>query len=232
MRERLPIRLLIADDHTLFREGLKRILEMEEDLEIVGEAGDGEEALRLVEALRPDVILMDINMPNLNGVEATRVIHERHPDAKIIVLSIHDDAQYVYRALQLGATGYLLKEVDAETLVEAVRLVARGEGYIHPRLTPMVINEMRRLRRLSEGLVGEEIVEGGKKADPWHRLTDREKEVLRLIVRGLTNRDIGRALGISDKTVKNHISSILSKLRIPDRKQLIIRALEEDWLKR
>ncbi|MBE3596908.1 MAG: response regulator transcription factor [Hydrogenibacillus sp.] len=229
MKERLPIRIVIADDHALFREGLKRILELEEDIEVIGEAGDGEEALRLVEALDPDVVLMDINMPRLNGAEATQAIHQRNPDAKIIILSIHDDEQYVYRALNLGAVGYLLKEVDSPTLVEAVRLVARGEGYIHPRLTPLVINEMRRLQRMNEGLPPESIrVE--QIGDKWHRLTDREKEVVRLIARGLTNRDIARALGISDKTVKNHISNILAKLRIADRKQLIIKAYENGWL--
>jgi Response regulator containing a CheY-like receiver domain and an HTH DNA-binding domain len=129
------IRLLIADDHKLFRDGLRRILEMEEDLVVVGEASDGEEACRMAAALRPEVVLMDISMPTVNGVEATEYIVRTVPDCRVIILSIHDDEAYVYRALSGGAKGYLLKEMDSEELIEAVRTVARGEAYIHPRVT-------------------------------------------------------------------------------------------------
>lgn len=131
----MKTRIAIIDDHQLFREGMKRILEFEEEFEVVAEGADGSEALAIVEQHRPDIVIMDINMPNTNGVEATRQLVEMYPDTKIVVLSIHDDENYVMRALQMGATGYLLKDMDADTLIEAVKIVAEGGSYLHPKIT-------------------------------------------------------------------------------------------------
>ncbi|PTQ55997.1 MAG: Transcriptional regulator DegU, LuxR family [Candidatus Carbobacillus altaicus] len=226
MREE-QITVLIADDHQLFREGLRKILSMTPDIQVVGEASDGQTTLKKVAELHPDVVLMDINMPILSGVETTQKIHEHYPETKVIILSIHDDEQYVYKSLSQGASGYVLKEVDSDTLIQAIRVVAAGQGYIHPRVTPMVIKEVRRLHHFHT--YGANVHTEVDRHDGWDMLTDREREVVRLIARGLTNRDIGDALGISDKTVKNHISNILSKLNINDRKQLIVRALQNGW---
>lgn len=221
------ITVLIADDHQLFREGLRKILSMTSDIEVVGEASDGQSALKQVERLHPDVVLMDINMPVLNGVEATKKIHALYPETKVIILSIHDDEQYVYRSLSHGASGYVLKEIDSDTLVQAIRAVAAGQGYIHPRVTPMVIKEVRRLHHFQS--IGGSVQGETTHPEKWHVLTEREREVVRLIAQGMTNRDIGDVLGISDKTVKNHISNILSKLNISDRKQLIVKTLINGW---
>lgn len=141
----MKTRIAIIDDHQLFREGMKRILEFEEEFEVVAEGADGSEALAIVEQHRPDIVIMDINMPNTNGVEATRQLVEMYPDTKIVVLSIHDDENYVMRALQMGATGYLLKDMDADTLIEAVKIVAEGGSYLHPKITHNLIREYRRL---------------------------------------------------------------------------------------
>ena len=221
------ITVLIADDHQLFREGLRKILSMTSDIEVVGEASDGQSALKQVERLHPDVVLMDINMPVLNGVEATKKIHALYPETKVIILSIHDDEQYVYRSLSHGASGYVLKEIDSDTLVQAIRAVAAGQGYIHPRVTPMVIKEVRILHHFQS--IGGSVQGETTHPEKWHVLTEREREVVRLIAQGMTNRDIGDVLGISDKTVKNHISNILSKLNISDRKQLIVKTLINGW---
>lgn len=147
----MKTRIAIIDDHQLFREGIKRILEFEGDFEVVAEGSGGSEALSIVETHRPDLVLMDINMPDINGVEATKQLIEAYPDTKVVVLSIHDDENYVMRALQTGATGYLLKEMDADTLIEAVRVVAEGGSYLHPKVTHNLIREYRRLAMEKRG---------------------------------------------------------------------------------
>ncbi len=224
------IRLVIIDDHQLFREGVKRILAMENDIEIVADGQDGSQAVHLVETFEPDVILMDINMPNMNGVEATKELIERFPDVKVLILSIHDDESYVNHVLKTGATGYLLKEMDSDALVEAVKVVASGGAYIHPKVTHNLINEYRRLANEDEeqlGAVGFREVEYQK---PLHLLTRRECEVLQLMTDGKSNRAIGESLYISEKTVKNHVSNILQKMNVNDRTQAVVEAIKKGYV--
>lgn len=221
----MKTRIAIIDDHSLFREGIKRILEFEGDFEVVAEGSDGSEALSIVETYRPDLVLMDINMPDINGVEATKQLIEAYPDTKVVVLSIHDDENYVMRALQTGATGYLLKEMDADTLIEAVRIVAEGGSYLHPKVTHNLIREYRRLTTEKGGAVVKQEVRR-----PLHLLTRRECEVLQLLADGKSNRAIGEALYISEKTVKNHVSSILQKLNVNDRTQAVVVAIKNGWV--
>jgi DNA-binding NarL/FixJ family response regulator len=222
----MKTRIAIIDDHQLFREGMKRILEFEENFEVVAEGSDGSEALALVEQYRPDIVIMDINMPNINGVEATKQLIETYPDTKVVVLSIHDDENYVMRALQTGATGYLLKEMDADTLIEAVKIVAEGGSYLHPKVTHNLIREYRRLA--SEK--GENKERKQEVRWPLHLLTRRECEVLQLLADGKSNRGIGEALYISEKTVKNHVSNILQKLNVNDRTQAVVVAIKNGWV--
>lgn len=204
------IKLVIIDDHQLFREGVKRILSLEPTIDVVAEGDDGEIAIDLVQKHQPDVILMDINMPKVNGVEATRRLIETFPNVKVLILSIHDDESYVTHVLKTGAAGYLLKEMNADSLIEAVKVVADGGAYIHPKVTHNLINEYRRLATDSsdEVEVGFREVEYRK---PLHMLTRRECEVLQLMTDGKSNRAIGEELFISEKTVKNHVSNILQK---------------------
>lgn len=227
------IRILLVDDHILFREGLKRILELEEDFEVVGEFSNGAECLEHGRELRPDVILLDINMPVMNGVEATPIILEIMTNARVIILSIHDDEQYVFRSIRSGASGYLLKEMDAESLVEAVRIVAAGGTYIHHKVTGKLIDEFRRLSLEDERY--REMIASTREQEPtdlegWNLLTPREKEVLKLMAQGNNNRNIGKILFISEKTVKNHVSSILLKLGVEDRTQAAVQAIQKGWM--
>lgn len=212
----MKTRIVIIDDHQLFREGVKRILQFEEQFEVVAEGADGNEAIVLVEKYRPDLVIMDINMPNINGVEATRQLIDTYPDTKVVVLSIHDDENYVMHALQSGASGYLLKDMDADTLIEAVKVVADGGSYLHPRVTHNLIKEYR---RLASGANKKEEQTKREVCLPLHLLTRRECEVLQLLADGKSNRGIGEALFISEKTVKNHVSNILQKLNVSDHTQ-------------
>ncbi|WNF36622.1 response regulator transcription factor [Bacillaceae bacterium IKA-2] len=223
------IKIVIIDDHQLFREGVKRILAMEKDFDVVAEGDDGSMAMELVEQHNPDVILMDINMPKLNGVEATRQLIEKYPDVKVLILSIHDDETYVTHVLKTGASGYLLKEMDADSLVEAVKVVADGGAYIHPKVTHNLINEFRRLatEQGPEAEIGFREVEYQR---PLHILTRRECEVIQLMTDGKSNRSIGEALFISEKTVKNHVSNILQKLSVKDRTQAVVEGIKNGWV--
>ncbi len=177
------VKLVIADDHPLFREGLKRIVNMENDLEVIGECGDGIHVIELCNALHPEVVLMDINMPIENGVAATEKIKTLFPDIKIIILSIHDDESYVFETLRKGASGYLLKDMEAESLINAIRSVVQGYAYIHPKVTGKLINQLRRMTYLNEAGVGgnsEELNEAGVRYvhNAGNPLTRREAEVL------------------------------------------------------
>lgn len=221
--------IIIIDDHQLFREGVKRILDFESTFNVIAEGEDGSEAMALVEQYKPDVIIMDINMPQVNGVEATRMLVERYPDSKIIILSIHDDENYVTHALKTGACGYLLKEMDADALVEAVKVVADGGSYLHPKVTHNLVQEYRRLSAEERGgrdssLYVPEI------RRPLHLLTRRECEVLQLLADGQSNRGIGETLFISEKTVKNHVSNILQKMNVNDRTQAVVAAIKNGWV--
>ncbi|WP_096437091.1 response regulator [Alteribacter populi] len=230
MSERDSINIIIIDDHQLFREGVKRILAMEKSFEIVAEGSDGDAAVELVREHEPDVVLMDINMPNVNGVEATKNLVDTFPEVKVLILSIHDDETYVTHVLKTGADGYLLKEMDTDALIEAVKVVAEGGAYIHPKVTHNLINEYRRLANddKEEAEIGFREVEYRR---PLHLLTRRECEVLQLMTDGRSNRAIGEALYISEKTVKNHVSNILQKMNMNDRTQAVVDAIKNGWVK-
>ncbi|ASJ56107.1 DNA-binding response regulator [Brevibacillus formosus] len=227
------LRIVIVDDHQLFREGVKRILEMEEDFKVVGEGADGGEATVLAEEHKPDVLLMDINMPNINGVSAAENVISVSPSTRVIMLSIHDDEGYVYRTLRSGASGYLLKEMGTSDLVGAVRVVASGGAYIHPKVTGKLIEEFRRLSE-QEGTAERSFsLDESQAIDPKviESLTRREREVLQLMAEGKSNRAIGEFLFISEKTVKNHVSSILQKLNVQDRTQAVVISIKNGWVK-
>jgi two-component system response regulator DegU len=224
------IKIVLVDDHQLFREGVKRILNMESSMEVVAEGSDGDVVIDLVRSHNPDVVLMDINMPNINGVEATKNLVEKFPNIKVLILSIHDDESYVTHVLKTGASGYLLKEMDTDALIEAVKVVGEGGAYIHPKVTHNLINEYRRLASddKPETEIGFREVEYRR---PLHLLTRRECEVLQLMTDGKSNRAIGEALYISEKTVKNHVSNILQKMNMNDRTQAVVEAIKNGWVK-
>lgn len=225
----MTTKIVIIDDHQLFREGVKRILDFEASFEVVAEGDDGSEAVTLVEQYKPDVVIMDINMPNVNGVEATRQLIEKFPESKVIILSIHDDENYVQHALKTGATGYLLKEMDADALIEAVKVVADGGSYLHPKVTHNLVKEYRRLAVEQVG-GNDGYVQQVEIRRPLHLLTRRECEVLQLLADGKSNRGIGEALFISEKTVKNHVSNILQKMNVNDRTQAVVVAIKNGWV--
>jgi two-component system response regulator DegU len=229
------VRLIIADDHQLFREGVKRIINMEEDMEVIAECGDGIQVVELCNQNTPDVVLMDINMPLENGVVATERLRMIFPEVKVIILSIHDDESYVFETLRKGASGYLLKDMEAESLINAIRSVVSGHAYIHPKVTGKLINQLRRMTYLDDvGVVApsQAIKEAGMKYvhNDNSPLTKREAEVLRLMAEGKSNKLIGESLFISEKTVKNHVSSILQKLEVDDRTQAVIAAIKNGWV--
>jgi DNA-binding NarL/FixJ family response regulator len=199
------IRLLLADDHAILSAGLRALLGYYDDIEIVGEARDGTQAVQLVGELRPDVVLMDIVMPGLNGIEATRLIREKHPETRVLVLSQHGERQYVSAVLKAGASGYILKRALGTDLLKALRAVARGETYLHPDVSAVVVEELR---------------------CPAEPLTPREKEILVHIVHGETNRQIAARLSLSVKTVGWHRSNLMSKLNVHNAAELVRVALE------
>lgn len=208
------IRVLVVDDQTLIRSGFKMILEVEDDIEVVGEAGDGLEAISEAAQTDPDVILMDIRMPNMDGVEATKRLVSAS-DAKVLILTTFDLDEYVFAAVRAGASGFLLKDVPPDDLVDAVRVVARGDALIEPRMTKRLLQEFA--RRAPTGSVTPEAI---------GELTAREQEVLRYVGRGLTNSEIAEALVISETTVKTHITHIFTKLQLRDRVQAVVFAYE------
>ncbi|MGE7622487.1 response regulator [Viridibacillus sp. NPDC096237] len=219
-------KIIIVDDHQLFREGVKRILDFEDTFDVVAEGDDGTDVVQLYEEYSPDVVLMDINMPQKNGVEATAELLEKYADAKVIMLSIHDDESYVSHALKSGALGYMLKEMDADEIVEAIKIVASGGSYLHPKVTKNLVAEYRRLsERENKGSFHQTEIRR-----PFHLLTKRECEVLQLLTDGQSNRAIGETLFISEKTVKNHVSSILQKMNVNDRTQAVVTAIKNGWV--
>lgn len=229
------VNIVIADDHQLFREGVKRIINMEDDMEVIGECGDGIQVIELCNQITPDIVLMDINMPLENGVVATERLKLIFPDIKVIILSIHDDESYVFETLRKGASGYLLKDMEAESLINAIRSVVAGHAYIHPKVTGKLINQLRRMTYLDDvGVVGSG--QGVKDSNLKYihnansPLTKREAEVLRLMAEGKSNKLIGEFLYISEKTVKNHVSSILQKMEVDDRTQAVIIAIKNGWV--
>src|SRR5690625_4867952 len=221
------IKIALIDDHKLFREGVKRILSFESLFEVVAEAGDGNEVNDLVANYNPDIILMDINMPEINGIEATKELMKSYPNIKVIILSIHDDESYVTHALQTGAQGYLLKEIDTESLLEAIKVVYEGGSYLHPKVTHNLVQEYRRLAQQNATATTENRIKYRK---PLHLLTKRECQVLQLMAEGNSNRDVSEALYISEKTVKNHVSNILQKMKVNDRTQAVVTAIRNGWV--
>jgi DNA-binding NarL/FixJ family response regulator len=210
------IRVLLCDDQALVRSGFRMILEAREDLEVVGEAEDGRQAIELARQLDPDVILMDVRMPNVDGVEATRQLVESGSSARILILTTFDLDEYVYDALRAGASGFLLKDVQPAQLVDAVRVVSAGEALLAPTVT------RRLLDRFADALPGEE----AKSLPALESLTERELEVLKLLAGGLSNAELAEQLFLSETTVKSHISSVLRKLDLRDRVQAVVLAYE------
>lgn len=213
----MAIRVLLADDQALFREGLHTLLSFHVDIEIIGEVGNGREAVEFTIAHQPDVVLMDLRMPILDGVAATRQIKENVPATRVIVLTTFDDDETIFDGLRAGAVGYLLKDVSSDKLVEAIRAAARGEGFLQPSIAAKVLAEFARLDHhettsRQSGLI-----------DP---LSDRELEILQRVAAGASNKEIGNELFIAEGTVKNHVTNILGKLGVRDRTQAALRARE------
>ena len=211
------IRVLIADDHALFRRGLIMVLEAEPDIEVVAEAQDGTEVIGKAEEFVPDVLLMDVRMPKLNGIEAARAIRESVPSAKIVMLTVSDEEDDLFDAIKAGANGYLLKEISIEEVADAVRAVMQGQTLISPSMASKLIVEFTNLsRQVSD-----------RQAVPMPRLTDRELDVLKLVAQGLTNRDVADRLFIAENTVKNHVRNILEKLHLHSRMEAVMFAVRE-----
>ncbi len=208
-------RIVIADDHSIVREGVRMILATQRDFDVVGEAGSGEEALDLIETLRPDVVVMDISMPGIGGIEATAQVKQRHPSINVLALTMHEDESYVFRLLRAGASGYVLKRAAATDLVAAVRAASRGEAFLYPSVARDVIADY--LRR----------VEAGEEKERYDGLTSREREILTLIAQGLSNQEIAKNLYISIKTVQTHRAHILEKLGLHDRTELVRYAIRK-----
>jgi DNA-binding NarL/FixJ family response regulator len=211
----VSVRVLIADDQALVRGGFRMILEAKEDMEVVGEAGDGAEAVALVEELQPDVVLMDVRMPDMDGIEATRRIAASGSSARIVILTTYDVDEYVFAALRAGASGFLLKDVRPPELAEAIRVVARGDALLAPGVT----------RRLLDRFAGALPDDGARPAD-LDELTDREVEVLRFVALALSNAEIAARLVLTEATVKTHVSSVLRKLGLRDRVQAVVFAYD------
>lgn len=201
-------RVLLVENHAILRQGLKRLLE-DEGIEVVGEAENGRAGVKLTEELLPDLVVMDISLPELGGIEATRQIRKYHPHIQVVMLTIHSQESYVYKALEAGANGYLLKETAAEALIEAIEKVMKGEIYISPSLPEDILENYRKMK------------DSGKAPDDFSRLTNREKEILQLIAEGYTSKEIADNLFISVKTVENHRANIKNKIDIHDTAGLV-----------
>jgi DNA-binding NarL/FixJ family response regulator len=218
------IKVLLADDQTLIRQGIRLLLEIEPDIQVVGQAANGRAALEQVETLHPDVVLMDVRMPEMDGVAATRLLSAQHPEVKVIILTTFEDDETVFEGLKAGARGYLLKDISSEEMAQAVRRVAAGEALIEPRITRKVLAEFSRLAMVT-GQQKPAKTGGVSEAMPV-ALTEREQEVLQALARGLSNREIAGKLVITEGTVKNHVSSLIDKLGVRDRTQAVLKGQE------
>ena len=212
------ISILIADDHVVVREGTRQILEHEDDLEVVAEASDGDEAVRLIGAKKPDVAIIDVAMPKMDGIEATKRIKALYPATAVLILSAYDDDQFVFNLVKAGAAGYLLKSVRGQELVDAVRAVHNGESVLHPAIARKVLNRLAPTSGEPKG------------HKPLDVLSNREIEVLRLATRGLSNQSIASELCLSLRTVQAHLGHIFNKLQVSSRTEAVVRALKEGWI--
>lgn len=211
------IRVMLVENHSMVRQGLKQLIELENDIKVVVEAADGIQAVDYYQIKKPDIVLMDINMPKKNGLQALELIKQRDPNAKIIMLTFHQDKEYLFQSLELGASGYVLKDADGYVLIEAIRKVYNGETYIQPAMAKELVVEFKKY-----------LEKGKANAKKSNILSERELEVLRLIAKGLLNKEIAKTLYISEKTVKNHVSNIFKKLNVSDRTQAAIYALKHN----
>jgi NarL family two-component system response regulator LiaR len=212
------IKVIIADDHFLFREGTRSLIEHEKDMEVIGEAGDGEEAIKLVTRLRPHVVLMDIAMPRVNGIEATRRIKADYPATAVLILTAYDNDQYIVALLEAGAAGYLLKNVSGNDLVNAIRAVHAGEAVLHPAIAQKVFSRLG--------------AAGGERAEPMPlvELSDREMEILKMAARGMSNQEIATQLYLSRRTIQAHLANIFDKMDVGSRTEAVLQALRKGWL--
>lgn len=211
----MAVEIMIVDDHSMVREGLKQLLELEGDIVVTAEAGDGIECLQLLEKNVPQVMLLDINMPNMNGLEVLEKIKEKKINTKVIILTVHNEIEYLLKAVEIGIDGYMLKDSDSSELKKAILSVINGENYIQPNLMPLLNSKM---------------IERDLDKEKIEVLTKREIEVLRLLAYGSYNKDIGETLNISERTVKNHISSIFKKIDVTDRTQAAIFAIKNNLI--
>lgn len=209
----MAVKVIIADDHTMVREGLKQLLEIDSEIKVVGEAGDGYECLDITNKMKPDIVLLDLNMPNLGGLETLKIIKQQKMSCKVIVLTIHNEIEYLIKVLDIGCDGYVLKDSDFETLKKAIFTVYEGETYIEPALTPLLNSSLAERDILKEKV---------------SYLTKRELEVLKLIASGAFNKEIASALNISERTVKNHVSNIFRKIGVSDRTQAAVFAIKNN----
>ncbi len=220
------VRILLVDDHPLFRQGVTWTLSNQADLEIVGEVADGQGAIQQADVLLPDIVLCDINLPGMNGLEVTRILKRRHPQMAVIILTLHEDDEQLFHAIRVGASAYAIKDIAAQDLISLIRRVGRGEYLINenvlsrPFVASKVLDQFRELATLDEA-----------SDTVFSPLTPREVEILDCVARGNSNKEIARLLSISDQTVKNHITSILRKLAVNDRTQAVIYALRHGWIK-
>jgi len=214
-----PIRALIVDDHALFRRGLEMVLAAEDDIELVGEASDGTEAVQKAGESLPDVVLMDIRMPRSSGIEACRAMKEVAPSSKIVMLTISDEEEDLFEAIRAGASGYLLKDIPLDEVADVVRAVHGGQSLINPSMAAKLLTEFAALNKRDQEERAEQV--------PPPKLTDREMQVLKLVAKGMNNRDIAKELFISENTVKNHVRNILEKLQIHSRMEAVMIAVRE-----
>lgn len=207
------IEILIADDHSMVREGLKQLIELEDDILVIAQAGDGKEAIEKIQQYNPDVVLLDINMPVMNGLEVLKYLNENNIRANILMLTIHNEVEYLFKAVEIGVKGYVLKDSEADVLIKAIREIYKGESYIQPNMAAKLFQKMN---------------DQTAKINASEKLTKRELEVLRLITEGLLNKEIAHTLCISEKTVKNHISNIFKKIEVSDRTQAAVFAIKNN----
>lgn len=207
------IRILIADDHSMVREGLKQLIELEDDIEVIAQTGDGKETIDKIKETMPDVVLLDINMPIMNGLEVLEVIKQENLNVKVLILTIHNEIEYLYKAVEIGVNGYVLKDSESDVLIKAIRSIYGGESYIQPNMASLLFKKIN-------GELDNQV--------KHNKLTKREIEVLKLITQGLLNKEIADQLCISEKTVKNHVSNIFKKIEVSDRTQAAVYAIKNN----